>query len=231
MRRKFALFLSLIFLGLLSTKESDAQGASFSFFFPKNGEMAAPVPPVAIRGLGVKFGDHVSLSTGITWYRLTGMGVKNVPFEDKSSIMGPVDNFMIPGRLELIIPIGHTEIRVGGGAFTFFSPRLDVRKARLEEALMDHYDKTLLKGNFHHDNNWGLGWMLGATYTYYIKGKTGIRIGGNYLMGSSDLGLRGSYRSVEGKGGSVQKERFSFPDSELDHSGWEFSIGVVVKQE
>ncbi len=228
---KIFFILPFFLLLFANAEKAEAQGVSFSFFFPNNGEMAAPVPPVALRGLGLKFGDHIGLSTGITWYRITGMGVKGVPFEQKNSVMGTMDNFMIPAKLNIIIPLGHTELRFSGGAFTYFNTRFDIRRSRLERALAQHYGRDLLKGNFHKSNKMGFGWTAGATYTYFYKGEIGIKFGANYLSGSSDLDLHGSYRSVPKGGGPIEREEFSFPDSELDYRGWEFSIGIVVKQE
>src|SRR5215467_9107090 len=78
-------------------------GLSFSYFIPKNGYFSTPVSPFSIRGLGFDITKFLALETGASLYRMSGLGMKDLPFESKNALVGP--NFTIFVPVELVIQL------------------------------------------------------------------------------------------------------------------------------
>ena len=92
--------LSIALLCLLAA-EAEAQdfGLSFSYFIPKNGYFSTPISPFSIRGVGVNLNRFISLETGASLYRMSGLNVKDMAFETKDPIVAPNFTLMVPGEL------------------------------------------------------------------------------------------------------------------------------------
>ena len=102
--RKLILILILVFASLIM-KGQDF-GLSFSYFIPKNGYFSVPVTPFSIRGVGFDITRFFAIESGFTLYRISGMGVKGLPFESKSPLIGPFFSMMVP--LEGVITFNFT---------------------------------------------------------------------------------------------------------------------------
>ena len=92
--------LLIILCFLLSSSALKAQdfGLSFSYFIPKNGYFSVPVTPFSIRGVGFDLNRFFAIESGFTLYRISGMGVKNLPYESKNPLIGPFFSLMVPLR-------------------------------------------------------------------------------------------------------------------------------------
>ena len=74
-------------------------------------------------------------------------------------------------------------------------------------------------------NKVGTGIQFGAELVYYFAKQFGVSIGGNYFIGGSDLDLTGSYIGADSAG--VQTVQVDYPESKLDFTGFEISLGII----
>ncbi|MEY3405144.1 MAG: hypothetical protein RL161_574, partial [Bacteroidota bacterium] len=116
MRRKFILFL---FLAGCSGLFAQDFGLSFSYFVPRNGSFSTPVSPFSIRGLGVDFGKVISLETGASLYRMSGLNIIGLPFENVEPMAGPNLTLLIPGEIVFRLRGKKAEFNVNGGGFVY----------------------------------------------------------------------------------------------------------------
>ncbi len=222
-----SLFFTIILIFAGSHQgHSQGMGVSFSFFFPKNGSFSVPISPFSIRGVGIDLNRYVAIETGFSLYRFSGLSITDVPFETNDPVMGPTITFMAP--LELVLQVGNTsqQFRIKGGLFFFYNFSNRFLYGNLDRALRDLEGWDVLNSDFNYDNNVGWGYELGAEYIVYVSKQFGITMGVNYFIGGSNLNMRGSYRG--GVNGSVlETVQAAYPDSILDLSGWEISLGAL----
>lgn len=223
--------LILIFcFGLFISKASYTQqvGASFSYFFPKNGYFSIPVAPISFKDLGIKFGKYAGLTSGLTLYRLSGMGVKGLPFESKTPLMGPLFAVMLPLSLKIIIPTSILKFELIGGGFGYFPFWNHLIYGNLNKEIAEYEGWDITSSNLQFDNKFGLGYNYGAKLTYFINKKIGAVLGAFYYNASSDVNIRG-----EIYGGNynqtIESKPVNYSSSKLDFSGWEISLGVDYK--
>src|SRR6187402_3081984 len=95
--------LTLLSLLVVVSAAASAQsmGLSFSYFIPKNGYFSTPISPFSIRGLGVDLNKYIALETGASLYRMSGLNVKDMPFQTKDAIVGPNFTILVPAELVL----------------------------------------------------------------------------------------------------------------------------------
>ncbi|MCZ6522141.1 MAG: hypothetical protein O6848_11660, partial [Bacteroidetes bacterium] len=99
-------------------------------------------------------------------------------------------------------------------------------EGNLDRALRDYQMWDVLNSDFTYDDKPGWGWQAGAEYIFYITQQFGITLGASYFAGGSDLNMRGSYRGgVDGT--NFETVTASFPESRLDFTGWEISVGAL----
>src|SRR5688500_4994414 len=115
-------FLLLLFTltGLTATSMAQDFGLSFSYFLPKNGYFSTPISPFSIRGLGVDLNRFVAIETGASLYRMSGLNLKDLPFESKSPLIGPNFTLLIPLELVFQLKGSRVEFDVKGGGFFFY---------------------------------------------------------------------------------------------------------------
>lgn len=227
-RKLLFVFITTIILITESNQLAQAQsmGVSFSFFFPKNGYFSVPISPFSIRGVGVNLTRNFAIETGFSLYRFSGLSVTDVPFDTKEPIMGPTITFMAP--LEAVIMFGTSsqEFRLKGGLFGFYNFSNQFLYGNLDRALKDLEEWDVLNSDFEYDNNLGWGYEFGIEYIVYVNKQFGITLGANYFIGGSNLNMRGGY--IGGVDGSnLQMVPASYPESRLDFTGWEISLGVL----
>lgn len=232
MKKHLTVLLVMGMLFCFPVKKSSAQdfGASFSYFFPRNGQFSVPVAPLSIRGLGLKFGDNFSLTTGISLYRVSGMGVTGVPFEQRNSIIGPSLPLMMPLQANIIISSGPNVYKFRGGVFGFYNFGTEINHGNLDRALLEHTGWESLNSRVGVESNFGSGYIVGFDYINYIRENIGIKLGGSYLMGGADIKMKGNYTGFPESGDELHYVPVDYPDSRLDFTGLELTIGVVVKQ-
>ena len=222
----------VIFLILpFSTSKTNAQdvGLSFSFFFPKNGEFSTPISPFSFRGFGVNLNRYIGVETGFTLYRMSGMNVKDLPFESEKPILGPNFTMFIPLELVFTAPLPQVELSVKGGGFGFYSFGNKINHGHLDRAIRDHYGHTLVNSDYEGQNKAGFGYHFGAELTLYIFRSFGLSFEGNYLVGGADFPMTGSYTALNGQLVEVTGPDAEFPDAKIDMTGLELSIGIIMQ--
>ena len=221
--------LICILLIALSTSQIKAQdlGLSFSYFIPKNGYFSVPVTPFSLRGVGFDLTNFLALESGFTLYRISGMGVKDLPWESQNPLIGPFFSLLVPAEIVLTFDFNRQAIKLKGGGFAFYNFATKINEGNLDRELKAYLDWEVLNSDFSVNNNIGLGYHFGAEYIIYLSKKFGLSFEAYYLAGSAPLDMRGKYRGVEQSGDPVTEVTAEFPDSKLDFTGYEFSIGVL----
>src|SRR5688500_17822001 len=92
---------------------------SFSYFIPKNGYFSTPISPFSIRGLGVDFNRFLALEGGASLYRMSGLNLKDLPFESKDPLVGPNFTILVPVELVIQLRGSKVEFDIKGGGFFF----------------------------------------------------------------------------------------------------------------
>src|SRR6478736_3138456 len=117
--RKLLFFVLLAIASL--TAQAQNMGLSFSYFIPKNGYFSTPISPFSIRGIGVDLNKYIALETGASLYRMSGLNVKDLPFESKEPIGGPSFTIFVPAELVFkIIQARQVQFDIKGGGFFFY---------------------------------------------------------------------------------------------------------------
>src|SRR6476620_2311281 len=117
---KKAVLLMLLGLGFAFSSSGQNVGLSFSYFIPKNGYFSTPISPFSIRGIGVDLNKYIALETGASLYRMSGLNVKDMPFESKDPIVGPNFTLFVPAELVLQFKGKKAEFDIKGGGFAFY---------------------------------------------------------------------------------------------------------------
>lgn len=218
----FFLFSLLTFVSL----KAQEVGVSASFFIPKYGYFSTPISPLAIRGIGFEIVNRISIESGITLYRMSGLNIKDLPFESKKPLIGPTFTIMVPLEMVLELGSGRQLIRFKGGGFSFYSFDQKINDGNLDRALVTFSGFDLVNSNFEVENKIGAGIHFGAEYIYYITDAIGITLGGYYYIGGAKVNLQGSYDAGSQQLG-FSTFSASFQDSKVDFTGIEISLGLL----
>ncbi len=202
-------------------------GLSFSYFIPRNGTFSTPISPFSFRGVGVDLNRFIAFETGITLYRMAGLGMRDLPFTSNESLTGPNFTVFVPVELVFQLRGRSAEFNLKGGAFGFhgFSQRIDY--GNMDRALRQHQNWTLANSSLSFENKPGWGYHVGAELLFYVNRQFGISFEGNYLMGASRFPLSGTVAGVDATG-TLVTQPISFPDAKIDFTGLEFSVGVIM---
>ena len=219
----------IILFVLLSMSLAKAQdiGLSFSYFIPKNGYFSVPVTPFSIRGVGFDITRYFAIESGFTLYRMSGMGVKGMPYESTQPLIGPFFSLMVPLEAVITFNFENQALKLKGGGFAFYNFDTKINEGNLDRELRDYLEWEVLNSDFSVSNNLGFGYHFGAEYIIYFSKQFGISLEAYYLSGSSPLDMKGSYTGIPNDGDNLVKEDAAFPDAELDFTGYELSIGVL----
>jgi len=203
-------------------------GLSFSYFVPKNGDFSTPISPFSFRGVGVNMGRYFALETGISLYRMSGLNMKDIPFESNHSLVGPNFTFFVPGELVIQFPGRNFEFDIKGGGFVFYGLNQKLNYGNLDRALRDMEGWDVVNSQFSFRNGPGYGIHAGVELSVNVTKQFGVSLEVNYLMGGSALPLTGSYTGGM-LGGSNETKNVSFDDAKVDFTGLEVSIGVFMR--
>ncbi|WKZ58342.1 MAG: hypothetical protein QY309_10715 [Cyclobacteriaceae bacterium] len=214
----------LIILVSVSARAQDF-GLSFSYFIPKNGYFSTPISPFSIRGVGISLTNFLALETGASLYRMSGLNVKDLPFETKDPLVGPNFTIFIPAELVLELKGGNVQFDIKGGGFFFYGFDQKINYGNMDRVMRDHYSQDVLNANLSYENKPGFGYHAGAELTVYVTNQVGVSIECNYLVGQSGFPLTGSYTA--GTGNTITTVDVAYPDSKIDLTGLEFSIGLI----
>ena len=222
----FSMVLIIVIAAPFRGKAQDL-GLSFSYFIPKNGYFSVPVTPFSLRGIGFDITRFLSVETGFTLYRMSGMGVRDLPFESKKPLIGPFFTLMVPGELVISMNLGGPVFKIKGGGFGFFHFDTRVNEGNLDRELLKYKDWQVLNSAYSAKNKFGYGYLFGAELFFNLTKKFGLSLEAYYLSGFSTLDMKGSYTGVPNDGDPLTSIEENFPDAKLDYTGYEFSIGVI----
>ncbi|WP_276374452.1 hypothetical protein [Chryseolinea sp. H1M3-3] len=215
----------IAFLLLLNVTANGQQfGLSFSYFIPKNGDFSTPISPFSIRGLGVDLNRFIALETGASLYRMSGLNIKDLPFESKKALVGPNFTILVPAEIVFSLKGSAVEFDVKGGVFGFYGFGQKINYGNFDRAIREYENWQVANSDFSYDNKPGWGYHAGAELTIYVTQQVGISLETNYLMGSSKFPLKGSYI---GGNASLETKQVEYADAKIDLTGLEFSIGVI----
>ena len=225
-RQKSIILGFFLFLIFATSTTSFAQEfvLSFSYFIPKNGYFSTPISPFSIRGLGVDLNRYIALETGASLYRMSGLNVKDLPFESKDALVGPNFTILVPAEIVFQLKGSSVEFDVKGGVFGFYGFDQKINYGNFDRAIRKHENWQVANSAFTFKNKPGWGYHVGAELTVYVTQQLGISLETNYLMGDSQLPLKGSYT---GGDASLETKQVEYADAKIDLTGLEFSIGVI----
>lgn len=199
-------------------------GLSFSYFIPKNGYFSTPISPFSIRGVGFDINRFLAVETGGSLYRMSGLNVKDLPFETKDAIVGPNFTLLVPVELVIQLKGQGVEFDIKGGVFGFYGFGQKINYGNLDRAIRKDLDWQVVNSDFTFENKPGWGYHTGAELTVYVTQQVGISLETNYLMGQSKFPMKGSYT---GGNTTLETREASYDDAKIDLTGLEFSIGVI----
>ncbi len=223
--RKLLIILCLLLFSF-ALKAQDF-GLSFSYFIPKNGYFSVPVTPFSIRGVGFDLNRFLAIESGFTLYRISGMGVKGLPYESKNPLIGPFFSLMVPLELVITFNFDNQAFKLKGGGFAFYNFDTKINEGNLDRELKDYLGWEILNSDFSVNNNLGYGYHFGAEYIVYFSKKFGISFEAYYLAGASPLDMKGTYKGIPSDGDFIVEESADYQDAELDFTGYELSIGIL----
>jgi hypothetical protein len=230
MKAKIIVSLALILcVNCLRTKAQDF-GLSFSYFVPKNGYFSTPISPFSIRGLGVDINRFLALETGATLYRMSGLNVKDLPFESKNPLVGPNFTLFIPAELVIQLKGNRAEFDIKGGGFFFYGFGQKINYGNFDRAIRSYEQWSVANADFTYSNHPGFGYHGGAELTVYVTSQVGVSLEANYLVGQANFPLKGSYSGGKVDSGNqlnYETVPVDYANAKIDFTGYEFSIGLI----
>ncbi len=220
-----ALCTTFLLLFLSIPLKSQDLGMSFSFFFPRNGYFSVPVSPFSVRGVGIHPTNFLSIESGFSLYRMSGLNVINIPFETKDPIMGPMFSIFIPAEAVLEAQTGNVVFRVKGGGFAFYNFINHINYGNLDRAIAEFYQWDIANADFKFDNKIGFGYLFGGEIIVYVNRQFGINLQVNYLSGGSAVNFRGTITGADADGIDVIEANYT--DARIDYTGWEITLGII----
>ena len=199
-------------------------GLSFSYFIPKNGDFSTPISPFSIRGLGVDLNRYIALETGASLYRMSGLGVKDLPFESDKALVGPNFTILVPAEIVFQLKGSSVQFDLKGGVFGFYGFSQKLNYGNFDRAIRKYENWQVANSQFTYKNKPGWGYHAGAELTVYVTQQVGISLETNYLMGDSKFPLDGTYT---GGNATLETKQVVYSDAKIDLTGLEFSIGII----
>lgn len=201
-------------------------GLSFSYFIPRNGSFSTPISPFSLRGVGFDINRYVALETGFSLYRMAGLNVIDLPFENKKPLTGPNFTAFIPAEIVIQFKGKQAQFDIKGGGFFFYGFDQRVDYGNMDRAIRNYLDWDVVNSDLSFKNNPGYGLHFGAEFTVYVTRQFGLSLECNYLNGMSKFPLKGNYTGGS-TGGTNQTIQADFPNAKIDLTGLEFSIGIL----
>lgn len=219
--------LIIVFVAVAQFGHAQEFGLSFSYFLPKNGDFSTPISPFSFRGVGINMGRYFALETGISLYRMSGLNMKDIPFESRQSLVGPNFTFFVPGELVIQLPGNGFEFDIKGGGFVFYGLNQKLNYGNLDRAIRTMEGWDVVNSDFSFKNGVGFGAHAGVELSVNVTKQFGVSLEVNYLMGGSALPLTGSYTGGTLAGPNVTRD-VEYGDAKVDFTGLEVSIGVFM---
>ncbi|XOV90838.1 MAG: hypothetical protein ACFHWX_11575 [Bacteroidota bacterium] len=217
---KLILFILLITVCL----RSQGQGISFSYLFPTNGYLSAPVSPFSLRGVGLDFG-LVGIESGFTLYSIPGLPLEDLPFKSDKPLVGPGFATLVPLQLSLGVKSKAVSFKVLGGGFGLWNINPRINYGNFDRALRDFENWDVANSDLSMENGLGIGWMAGVGFEFHVSQKFSLTTDIQYLSGKIKSPIDGIYQGgVEG--GIIETKLAEFPDAKTLLQGIEISLGV-----
>lgn len=213
-----------ILLFSLALKAQDF-GLSFSYFIPKNGYFSTPISPFSIRGIGFSLNNFIAVETGASLYRMSGLNVKDLPFETKHPLVGPNFTIFIPAEIVFELKGNAVQFDIKGGGFFFYGFDQKILYGNMDRAMREFYGLEIVNADLQYTNKPGFGYHAGAELTLYVTSQVGVSLECNYLVGQSAFPLTGTYTG--GTGSTIATTPVDYPDAKIDLTGLEFSFGLI----
>lgn len=222
--KRLTLVLSLV-IGL-SALHAQEVGLSFSYFIPKNGDFSTPISPFSIRGIGVNLNRFIALETGASLYRMSGLNIKDLPFESRNSLLGPNFTILIPAELVFQLKGQRVEFDIKEGGFFFYGFGQNLNYGNIDRAIREVEKWDVANAALTYENNPGFGYHFGAELTLPVTGQVSVSLETNYLLGVANFPLKGSYTGGS-LNGTTETKTVDYKDAKVDFTGLEFSIGLM----
>ncbi|BDC99004.1 hypothetical protein [Persicobacter psychrovividus] len=222
-------FLKILLISclLFSVQTAKAQfGLSATYFFSKQGDFSNPITPFSFRGWGQQWG-LVGIETGVTLFRMGGMNIKNSALESSNSLVNPFFSLMVPVELTFSIPTPLGVFQLRGGGFGYGNLDLSTHEGNFDRAFKSTYDWKLANAAIENDNGLGYGYRAGLGYMVDINSQLSLTMEASYLSGQSQYAWRGTVVGMD-QSDQLQELAFSEPDAQLDFTGYEISVGVII---
>lgn len=216
--------LLILIIILLSASNSQSQGVSFSYLFPTNGYLSAPVSPFSLRGVGLDFG-LVGVETGFTLYTVPGLPIDDLPFKSEKPLMGPGFATLVPLQLSLGVKSKALSFKVLGGGFGIWNINPRINYGNFDRVIRDFKGWDVANADLSIENGLGIGWMAGVGFEFHVSQKFSLTTDIQYLSGGINSPLEGTITGGT-EGGTIQSELVNYPDARTLLQGIEISLGV-----
>jgi hypothetical protein len=199
-------------------------GLSFSYFLPKNGYFSTPISPFSLRGVGVDLNKIMALETGFSLYRMSGLNLKDLPFESKEPLIGPNFTIFVPAELVFQFKGSRAQFDIKGGGFFFYGFDQRIQYGNFDKALRKFEQWEVANADLSFRNHPGFGYHGGAELTVYVTSQVGVSLETNYLVGEAKFPVTGMYK---GGNTTIETRTADYADAKIDFTGLEFSIGLI----
>ena len=200
-----------------------AQGeisAGMSLFVGKNGNYGLELIPIPTK-VSLGFGDNTNLELGYSLYYMSGMNVKELPFEMDSSPFNPFFSHNFSLGLEQEIKMSGWRIDIEGGVFWALNNNSGIDKGNMDRALRSWLNTAPDLYSYEYETETIKGFYGGVKIIVDISSSMGIYISGRYIEGRGGMSLSAQSESIE-------ERSFEFDDQYVDYTGIDFSVGVVL---
>ena len=218
----------LILLAAAISSFSQDYGLSFSYFLPKNGSFSTPVSPFSIRGIGVNLNRMISVETGASLYRMTGLNISGLPFESIEPMAGPNLTIFIPAELVFRIKGKGAEFNVNGGGFVYHGFFQKLNEGNIDRAIRTYEGWKLVNSDLTFSTKPGAGWKTGAELIIDVTRQWGLSLEVNYLAGASPIPLNGTYAGMDTQDQFITRS-VNYRKAKIDLTGVEFSLSILMK--
>lgn len=206
-------------------------GLSFSYFLPRNGSFSIPVSPFSIRGVGLELNRFVSLETGGSLYRMTGLNIIGLPFTSKEPMAGSNLTLMVPA--EMVVSFSKKSLRFDfrGGGFGYYGFFQKLNQGVIDRAIREMEQWVVVNSDLSFKSRPGIGWRAGTALHIDVTRQWGLTLEVSYLAGSSFLSLEGSYTGVaktDAIAAEIINKEVNFDKGKIDYTGLEISVGIFM---
>lgn len=142
-------------------------------------------------------------------------------------MLGPNFTIFVPAELVFQLKGRNVQFDIKGGGFFFYGFDQKLNSGNIDRAIRTSNQWDVANSDFHFKNHPGFGTHFGAELTIYVNSQFGISLESNYLMGSANFPLTGSYIGGQ-TAGPLTTTTVDYKNAKIDFTGFEFSVGVIM---